>query len=156
MFLAKEEPGANTSSNFTFRIRLTRDTLSPPLMLCEMMGVADEAKKRLKWLYYGVNRFSNKQQRMVTTQLASKTSAFLRPHGGQISALTHTAEPWEQSEKPILSWEPGVKEHYREPKTCIPVEQYKQLKVVLLALSIDQAEACQSMATGGAIDDDDD
>jgi hypothetical protein len=152
VFLAQEDSGATTSSNLTFRIKLTKDRMSPLLMLCEMMGVADEAKKQLKWLYYGVSKFSNKVQRMVTPLAASKTSAFLKPVGVQIRDLSHTAEPWEQSEKPILSWDPGATEHYREPKTCIPTEQFKQLKIVLVALSMDQEEMTHAMATA---DDDD-
>ena len=36
-------------------------------------------------------------------------------------------------EKPVIGWEPTETEHYIEPKTCIPQEQYEQLVTVLLA-----------------------
>ena len=58
---------------------------------------------------------------------AGKAGTFFKPKGTQASGLTHVGIPWEEGEKPVLSWEPVVWDHCTEPKTCIPAAQYNQL-----------------------------
>jgi hypothetical protein len=132
VFLA-DENALRTGSNLAFRVMLNKTDLSPPLYLCEMLRVVDEKKQILEWMHYGVNEYSRKKDKMLAKTKASKSAAFLKPRGAQQKALTVLAKPWDECEKPVIGWEPTETEHYIEPKTCIPQEQYEQLVTVLLA-----------------------
>lgn len=157
VFVASEDVDMK-SSNFYFKIQLRQSPLqlSPPLVLCEMIDVHNEISKTLTWLYYGVDKYSNKKEMTMTSKKAAHRSAFLKPSAAHRNDCKQISKPWDHKdcEKPVLSWEPEVAEHYSEPKTCIPEKQFQQLRMVLLARSIAQREQHESGSTEHALSDD--
>ena len=132
VFLAHEED-FQIHRNLAFRVKLSNNELSPPLYLCEMLGVVKESAQTLKWIYYGISSYTKRADLSLAKVKAGKSGTFFKPTGTQASGLTHVALPWEEGARPVLSWEPVVWDHCTEPKTCIPAAQYQQLVTVLSA-----------------------
>ena len=142
VFLA-DENDCESVRNLAFRVKLSqsKNELSPPLYLCEMLGVVNEGAQTLKWIYYGISSYTSRGERSLAKGKAGKAGTFFKPSGSQAFGLTHVGKSWNKCEKPVLSWEPVVWDHGTEPKTCIRAAQYDQLVTVLLARKDDLDDA---------------
>ena len=132
VFLAEEED-EDRAKKLYFRVKTKGGTLSPPLVLCEMLRVANAQRRQLEWLAYGVKKYSGKGASTFVGQKLASNRAFFKPTGRDGAKWKHINAPWEKSAKPLLAWDVN----YLEAKTSIPKEQYKQLVTLLLARESD-------------------
>ena len=115
-------PERDAGSPLAFRLMVGRKQLSPWLFMCTVKGI-NRSEKEITWFYICPVSFTEKSLKSVAVQKASQSKNWKL-----MSASKQTAR-FDEDEV-VISWE----REETDLGHCVPVQQYKQAQLVMLAV----------------------